>query len=437
MFIESRMNIAILDCLTSGQNREFNAGFGTSFNLGTSLFGRFLNLVRSNSESISSLSYGLLNAILAKNNYQTTLVTDANRIEFDYYFTAPTFMSLKRELEIFSELRSKSDGRIVVFGPLADHLPELFEGKVDIILQGDIENLFEQTPDLTQLDNGVIKLGRIKDMESLPFPKWDTFKPEKFRHFPILKTTPTFIVEGSRSCAYSCEYCPYIGDGKSYLRRSVTRTLEEIKELKRIYPTASFLFRDPVFGLSKKWLVEFCETIKDEGLQFEWACETRLDLLDEKLLRLMHSCGLGALKFGVESPNTELLDSYNRNSPTHEHLIQILNICRKLKVKTVGFFVIGFPEEKRKDILRTINYSKSLPLSYANFTIFTPLPGTKGFERVKNKINSTWEKFDNYHLTFEHDYLSVTDVKSLQLKAFRTFYLRPQRIINYIKDIVF
>ena len=60
------MNIALVDIKKLGDNKDFNGGFGTTFQVGNSLGARVLSSLRSNLENIPTMSYAYISAIFKK-----------------------------------------------------------------------------------------------------------------------------------------------------------------------------------------------------------------------------------------------------------------------------------------------------------------------------------------------------------------------------------
>ena len=68
-----------------------------------------------------------------------------------------------------------------------------------------------------------------------------------------------------------------------------------------------------------------------------------------------------------------------------------------------AMYIIGFPTDTEETINKTINYAKSLNTSFAQFSVWTPYPGTPIFEKFKNKISvEKYESFDQYNLVYQH-----------------------------------
>ena len=49
-------------------------------------------------------------------------------------------------------------------------------------------------------------------------------------------------------------------------------------------------------------------------------------------------------------------------------------------------FIIGFPTDTKNTINKTIQYAKKLNTTYAQFSVWTPYPGTPIFEKFKDKL---------------------------------------------------
>src|ERR1019366_6838986 len=57
--------------------------------------------------------------------------------------------------------------------------------------------------------------------------------------------------------------------------------------------------------------------------------------------------------------------------------------CVAAGIKAAGFFMVGYLGETTDSLIRSINFSSSLPLDYVSYTIAYPLPGTGFYERVR------------------------------------------------------
>ena len=146
---------------------------------------------------------------------------------------------------------------------------------------------------------------------------------------------------------------------------------------------------------------EFCDKLKSNNLNISWACPNgvRLDALDKELLLLMKSSGLYSVSVGIESGSDRVLKHMRKNL-TKSKIKEKIDLIKSAGLDVIGFFIMGYPTETRKDILETINFAKKLNLKRASFMIFKPFPGTDITKQLaaKGEINVQKENWDKYIL---------------------------------------
>ena len=172
-------------------------------------------------------------------------------------------------------------------------------------------------------------------------------------------------------------------------------------------------------------------------------CVTRVDLVDEELLRIMKKAGCWSIHFGAESGSQRLLD-IARKGITIDQIRTAFSLTRRLGIKTKAFFMLGLPTETREESLQTIKFAKELDPDGVQFTITVPYPGTKLFELAQKSghIKSLrWEDYQSWGGWTNKDLVYVTEgrtqeeLKELQKLALREFYLRPKIILRSILGI--
>ena len=88
-------------------------------------------------------------------------------------------------------------------------------------------------------------------------------------------------------------------------------------------------------------------------------------------------------------------------------------------------FMIGNPEDNEDKIKETIDYSTELKNTLAQFSVFTPYPGTPVFKSFENIITTQkFEDYNQYNLVFKHKYLDKNKINKLKSLAYSRFYLR-------------
>jgi radical SAM superfamily enzyme YgiQ (UPF0313 family) len=240
-------------------------------------------------------------------------------------------------------------------------------------------------------------------------------------------------VLASRGCPEFCTYCPHrILAG--YRTRSVENIADELAYLCESYPRPYVIFRDPLFSEHRERSLAIADAIERRGLDLRFECETRLDRLDPELLDRLHTAGMRAMSFGVESVSADTLKKVGRRPIPQGQQRIVVNHCRSLGIVTAGFFVLGFPQDTWDSIAATIDYAVDLGSTVAQFKLLTPYPATPLWRQIGPKVyEKNWEEFDGFTPTFHHPNLSGDELRYLLGAAYNRFYLRPSYLANYCR----
>jgi radical SAM superfamily enzyme YgiQ (UPF0313 family) len=429
------MNVAILDLQPNSGDRikrEFQGGFGLRTHFGDSLPARLLLKIAGG--SCTPFIYLGYIAALAKHaghavSYALNVPPpDANLIVIHASMVAHT-------QEMAAARACVQNGQSVYFvGPFASAMPELFiENGISVVV-GEPEAAFRGLFAPGGLQTGIIQSPDIQDLDELPFPLWEIFPYSTYTLQPKIRGRPVFPMLLSRSCPYRCNYCPYLVMSDRYRRRSVANAIAELQHLSRDVGMKGVFFRDATFTASEAYTLEFCEAVRQSGLRFEFMCETRLDCLSKPLLRELQSIGLRGINVGVETPDFDILSKNKRKPIPDQQVRSVIRAAERMGIKINAFYIVGYPEDTREKILNTIAYAKGLNTFSALFYVYTPLPGTYGFEQQKERLSEDWEQFDGFTPTYRHDKLSAKELNALLQKAYVEYYWRPRYILKHIRQ---
>jgi len=267
----------------------------------------------------------------------------------------------------------------------------------------------------------------------LPIPRHELFKFWLNRS-PLAKRTPLAIVITSLGCPFNCKFC--VAGSINYQYRNIDSVIQELKYLQSM-GVKEILFTDPTFTVSKKRTSELCQKIIDNHLDFTWTCNAHVTNISEELLLNMTKAGCHTLMIGVESGTDKILEICSKKT-TKEKIRNAFKICKKYKVKTLAYFIIGLPGETKESILDTISFAKELDCDFASFTVMTPDIGSKLRQEAieKGLLSPEIRTFDSSSLpVFSSGELTENEIWKLRQKAVRSFYLRPCYLIKKIKSI--
>lgn len=276
--------------------------------------------------------------------------------------------------------------------------------------------------------------GYIEDLDSLPFPARHLLPMDKYK---ILGRKLTVIhVISSRGCPFQCTFCSSSAlCGKRFRARSVENILDEIEEAAEKYKTRHIEFIDDTFTLNRRRIVEFCEEVKKRGLDISWCCSSRVDTIDEDLMKKMKEAGCFIIFFGVESASQRTLDLIGKGI-TVDRAVKAINWAKKAGIEVLASFVIGFPWETRRDMKETIRFAVKLKPDFAEFSVATPYPGTALYEMAEKEgliEVRDWSKYTAIEPVMRGYNFTVKDVKRLIQFSYMRFYLSPGFIINQFK----
>jgi len=285
----------------------------------------------------------------------------------------------------------------------------------------------------------------FSDLDGLPFPRRDLLPMDKYLYYwnyldvlGVGNRGTTMIA--SRGCPFSCTYCqPTMRKmfGEKIRFRSPENVVAEMVMLRRQYHVDGVFFHDDTFTLNRAWLNEFCRALDTHKAGLLWGCNSRIDMVDEDMLRLLHAHGLRNIHFGIESGSQRILDQSYDKKIRLEQVADVIALTRRIGIFTMGFFMLGAPTETEGEMDRTISFARNLPLDEATFSLTTPFQGTYLHDRLLHHdgIDDSHGPLNYYSTYTIKNGVGKRRIKSLQWKALVLFYSHPWRLKYIIRHI--
>jgi anaerobic magnesium-protoporphyrin IX monomethyl ester cyclase len=144
--------------------------------------------------------------------------------------------------------------------------------------------------------------------------------------------------------------------------------------------------------------------------------ETRLDRVNEELLRKMKAAGCRRIHYGLESGDPKLFSRVGKDGAEGrmETLIRNFQMTEKLGIHPHMFVLIGLMGESWQTVERTIATIRRIKPLTLQVAIVTPYPGTTLFEEAKSKgLLSTedWSQYTGFIAVSRTEELSSEDLK--------------------------
>lgn len=266
-------------------------------------------------------------------------------------------------------------------------------------------------------------------------PQYDLFPLDRY-FTPISLRRPIATSILGYGCPFRCSFC--IGSATNFVPRAIRSIKIEFDAMKKAGVKEIF-FQDSTFNAQPKHLDDILELMITEKYSFTWSANIHSFLLTKETLEKMKKAGCHNLQIGVESGSQEIL---NRHAPSKKKtkIKKLFADCRKVGIKTLGYFVVGLPGEKEKEVEKTIDFAIRLDPDFASFSVITPDYGTKLYREA---VESSYIQDDGDLLDFDSSAGAVLEIPEFSREqqdqkirqAYIKFYLRPSKIITYIVDL--
>ena len=278
---------------------------------------------------------------------------------------------------------------------------------------------------------------KYTNMENLPPPSYELVD---------YKSLDFLIIQTQRGCPVGCSYCPYFLSQKNKFRAKTPETvIKEISYLVKRFKIKNFVIHDPILSLDKKRLIKICELMIKRRIIINWECETHLNHVDIPLLSLMKKAGCSKMSMGIESANSDVLNTVNRRFKDWSKAKEIIQFCKKIGIKSRGYFILGLPKDSVKGSYMSIELSKFLDLDEANFNLPIPIPNTDPYNMgVKSNLIDLQLKKKNPRLFFDslskhnwdYDYSLSEKISKKQLQylfrvANHSFNIHKKKKVGY------
>lgn len=275
------------------------------------------------------------------------------------------------------------------------------------------------TPDRPFLDN----------LDQLPFPARHLINNSLYQRPDT--GNPQTTVQTSRGCPGRCIFClaPAVY-GSKIRSRSPRDVARELSDCANRFGIRDFFFRADTFTWSKGWVVDLCREILERKLDIAWVCNSRVDTIDRERLEWMKMAGCHGIAFGIESGSQASLDRMGKGISL-EKSEEAIRMTRSFGIKTLLYFVVGFPWEDEDDIKKTADFAVKLRGDLVEFHSAIPFPGTQLEDLAKREGLLDGHSLDGRDYTMaplRTKNISAKRLRQLRRKAFIRVYGDPRMV---------
>jgi radical SAM superfamily enzyme YgiQ (UPF0313 family) len=388
----------------------------------------------------------------------------AQRLDADGF--APTLIvfptttpTLDADVTALSVLKTRYRAPLFCFGPHASTTPaesmaravavdgmfvgEPEDGVMQLAGLDSLERLGE-VPNLTWRNGGAVvphrAHGTFTGFLDAPYPAWDLLKLDRYS-LPLVDK-PYVLVETSRGCPYSCDFCVApIHQSHKFRERSAKVLVDQIERSYRELGIEFFYLWGDTVTLNVKSFTAFCDELIARNLPIQWFGNARADnLTDPAFVHRLKRAGCWMLALGIESESEEIRKDMVKKLERKKIETAFANM-RAAGIKSFAFFIYGYPGETAQTMNQTTRYAIDLDPDFANFYPAVPYPGTALYDKcVRDGLlrpeDADWSKMEYSYYLLRGQELNDRLVMDAINTAKRRFFLRPGYIARHAGDVV-
>jgi radical SAM superfamily enzyme YgiQ (UPF0313 family) len=323
--------------------------------------------------------------------------------------------------KIADKFRSK--GVPVILGGIhATYCFDEAKQHADCVVKGEAEGIFLSV--LDDFENKNLKDsyngGIVEDLSIIPRQHFELFSKYNY-------SMPN-IVQATRGCPINCDFCSVTKFNGSKIRfRPISAVVDDIKNIKKYgkkyFGRTGFFFADDNIFIDKAYAMELFKAIIP--LEVRWGSQSSIYIArDMELLKLARQSGCRALLVGFESIYQDSLQEVHKKYNVAEYEKMIYNI-HKAGIAVDASLIFGFENENESIVKETVNFLIRNEIELTQFSILTPYPGTKLYDKmVQNDLitNYNWDYYDQFHMVLKHKNWSTDSLNTALLEAYKLFY---------------
>jgi radical SAM superfamily enzyme YgiQ (UPF0313 family) len=371
--------------------------------------------------------------------------------------TTPTFDA---DVAAVARLKNRYKAPMFCFGPHASTVPGLSMERapqVDGMFVGEPEDAIVQLAQVPSIDRagdvpsitwrdatGTVRPhlshGTFAGFATMPYPAWDLVTLDRYA-LPLVNKRYV-IVETSRGCPYTCDFCVApIHQGHKFRERSAKALVDEIERTHREHGVDFFYLWGDTVTLNVKTFSAFCEELIARNLPIQWFGNARADnLTDPAFVHRLKRSGCWMLALGIESESDEVRKNMVKRLERQKIQAAFKNM-REAGIRSFAFFIFGYPGETREAMEQTIEYAIELDPDFANFYPAVPYPGTALYDKcvreslLPPELGDDWAKMEYSYYLLRGDGINEAIVMDAINRAKRRFFLRPSYMARHVSDV--
>jgi hypothetical protein len=234
----------------------------------------------------------------------------------------------------------------------------------------------------------------------------------------------TNCVQATRGCPYGCDFCTVTEFfGGKFRLRPIDAIVREVESL----PGKFVVFVDDNITGHRKYAKELFKALAPLGKK--WGSQTTLNMADDlELLDLAARSGCSSMFVGLETINEGNLESVNKYfNKVSKYREQFQKFHDRGIMMNTGI-IFGFDGDHEGVFEKTVDFLERNQIELAQFSVLTPLPGTRQLERMyaEGRLSTMdWRYYDGVHCVFRPKQMTPEVLEAGCHWAWQTYYSIP------------
>ncbi len=235
----------------------------------------------------------------------------------------------------------------------------------------------------------------IKNLDELPYPAYHLVNMEQYLNpakieYRSFKPRSLAMIT-SRGCPYRCCFCSvHLHMGTAFRANSPQYVADHLQFVVDKFRVKNVFFEDDNLTYDMKRMGDICDLIVQRNIRFHWETPNgiRADRVNIELLKKMKRAGCRSVFFGVESGDQVVSDGIIHKDLDLNKVEEVAKTSKKIGLNSAGFFIIGFPGEKKQNMKATVEFALHLKKDYdfgMHLLVATPLYGTKLYDECQKQ----------------------------------------------------
>jgi radical SAM superfamily enzyme YgiQ (UPF0313 family) len=340
-----------------------------------------------------------------------------------------------------SEEYRKRGVKTVMGGIHASMLPEEAIRYTDAVVLGEAESVWTQViRDFERGQMNGVYRGERPSLENVARPRRDLLTGKYALNLACVET--------ARGCPYDCEFCSVTAfTGRRRRERPIPQVLDELEAMSN---KDIFFMDDTIMSPGPKGeerAIELFRGMLARGLKKRWYAQAGIDIaFSPEVLKWARKSGCAGLGMGFESISEETLEELHKTRNLKIGVGRYREGIKRMHdsgIAVAGAFVIGSDADTKAVFEKTLQFVLDSGIDATEFSVLTPLPGTRLFTRLQQQgrlfrtdFPRDWVRYDFQEVVFQPRHMTPDELMEGITESYREISARTTSLKRALKTLV-